>query len=638
MPQQAAGRQVPADESFPRATDKPRIFVSYSRKDEGFAQELVAGLMATGFEPLLDKRDIVAGEDWETRLQRLIEAAETVVYIISPDSIASRRCAWEVEQTEQLGKRLIPVVWRQVEESAVPERLKRLNYVFFDKPMSFGSALAALATALRTDLGWVREHARLLARAHEWLAAGRAHNRLLSGEDIARAKTWLERSPGAELAPTELHRNFIRASSEAETVRLSTERQRAETLETAVRRMRWALAGIAGFAILSLAAASWALRSQSEAARQAQAAEKTLDYIVDNALSGWPRSDAESPDYRHLATTPLGVELKGGEFVLTPAAIDALLAANGFEPTLLDGRFVLAARGAVLAPGTDAISAPRVRLTDARPDHVGLKSLMIVVDRPRALLSAFPASTEPNKQFVRRSFLPALRQRIGLAEDDANARSNLMPTGAYAYIVGAHAGGRLPGSLRQHYEGDEPVGIAVRRSFNDMSFTLDDEWDVALVYNNLHISYSLESFSSAGALTVRGTFDPPSGRYNADFELFRQALGLGYPAAADHGKRVDVVLVTGLDLAIAARLIEEGKGTIEPVRRAAQLERVRAGSRGPSARKLQAALGLTPGAYMSPEAVKRLAELQLKTLGWSDGIYSREMESLLGLCVYGPAC
>jgi hypothetical protein len=49
---------------------KLRVFISYSRKDEDFAQGLLAGLQLVGFEPCLDKHDIAAGEDWETRLGR----------------------------------------------------------------------------------------------------------------------------------------------------------------------------------------------------------------------------------------------------------------------------------------------------------------------------------------------------------------------------------------------------------------------------------------------------------------------------------------------------------------------------------------------------------------------------------------
>ena len=136
-------------------TTQLKVFISYSRKDEDFAQELLAGLQLVGFKPYLDKHDIAAGEDWETRLGRLIEAADTVVFVISPDAVASERCAWEVERTVSLKKRLLPIVWRRVDEAQVPSRLKQLNYIFFDRPRMSVSSLTALATALKTDIDWV---------------------------------------------------------------------------------------------------------------------------------------------------------------------------------------------------------------------------------------------------------------------------------------------------------------------------------------------------------------------------------------------------------------------------------------------------------------------------------------------------
>ena len=65
------------------------VFISYSRKDEDFAQELLTGLELVSFDPNLDKHDIAAGEDWETQLGRLIESADTVIFVISPDAVAS---------------------------------------------------------------------------------------------------------------------------------------------------------------------------------------------------------------------------------------------------------------------------------------------------------------------------------------------------------------------------------------------------------------------------------------------------------------------------------------------------------------------------------------------------------------------
>jgi hypothetical protein len=116
---------------------KLKVFISYSRKDEDFAQDLLAGLEIMGFEPYLDKHDVAAGEDWEARLGRLIESAATVVFVISPDAVASKRCAWEVERTVTLKKRLLPIVFRRVEEAEVPPRLKQLKLHFLRSPVDF---------------------------------------------------------------------------------------------------------------------------------------------------------------------------------------------------------------------------------------------------------------------------------------------------------------------------------------------------------------------------------------------------------------------------------------------------------------------------------------------------------------------
>jgi len=66
-----------------------KVFISYSRKDLAFADRLEAALTARGFEPLIDRTEIYAFEDWWTRIETLIESADTVVFALSPDSVSS---------------------------------------------------------------------------------------------------------------------------------------------------------------------------------------------------------------------------------------------------------------------------------------------------------------------------------------------------------------------------------------------------------------------------------------------------------------------------------------------------------------------------------------------------------------------
>ena len=110
---------------------KTRVFISYSRKDMAFADKLEAALRARGFEVLIDREEIYAFEDWWTRIEALIGGADTVVFVISPEAVKSDVAVKEVAHAASLNKRFAPTVCRRVENSAVPEALRRLNFIFF---------------------------------------------------------------------------------------------------------------------------------------------------------------------------------------------------------------------------------------------------------------------------------------------------------------------------------------------------------------------------------------------------------------------------------------------------------------------------------------------------------------------------
>src|SRR5262249_29531449 len=161
--QQQANRPVSSDK------EKLRVFISYSRDDLKFADQLDAALNACSFECLIDRHGISGGEDWKRRLGNLISEADTVVFVLSPNSASSETCNWEVEEAARLNKRILPTVCRPLEGASPPARLRDRNYIFFyDEPKvpgsGFGTGLADLVTALNTDFDWLREHTRYLQR------------------------------------------------------------------------------------------------------------------------------------------------------------------------------------------------------------------------------------------------------------------------------------------------------------------------------------------------------------------------------------------------------------------------------------------------------------------------------------------
>jgi hypothetical protein len=108
-----------------------RVFISYSRKDILFADRLEAALKARGIEPLIDRAEVHAFEDWWKRIEGLIAQADTVVFVLSPDAVASQVALREVAFAGSLNKRFAPVVCRMVDPQTVPEALAKLNFIVF---------------------------------------------------------------------------------------------------------------------------------------------------------------------------------------------------------------------------------------------------------------------------------------------------------------------------------------------------------------------------------------------------------------------------------------------------------------------------------------------------------------------------
>jgi hypothetical protein len=63
---------------------------------------------AASFAAYLDVHDNVKGEHWQDRLRALIERADTVFFLMNPDSVASSICELEVVEAESYQKRRFP--------------------------------------------------------------------------------------------------------------------------------------------------------------------------------------------------------------------------------------------------------------------------------------------------------------------------------------------------------------------------------------------------------------------------------------------------------------------------------------------------------------------------------------------------
>jgi len=222
-----------------------KVFVSYSRADVAFADQLVLALQDKGFEAILDRHDISGAENWRERLGKLILSADAVTFVLTEKSAASDICRWEAHEAKTLGKRIIPVTPGALGSVKPPEELGELNWIpFYADPAIPGSGfyygVVRLNEALSIDLEWLRAQTRYSERALEW-AKEKPEDLLLRGEALREAEAWLARTP-AGAHPPEQVRVYLAASGDAEQHRQAAAKAQLEEREQALKTAEVAVA------------------------------------------------------------------------------------------------------------------------------------------------------------------------------------------------------------------------------------------------------------------------------------------------------------------------------------------------------------------------------------------------------------
>ena len=103
-------------------------FFSYSRNDSTFALKLAKDLRKAGVKLWIDQLDIRPGSHWDASIENGLNAANCMIVILTPDSIASNNVMDEVSYALESGKRVIPILWKQCN---TPFRLRRLQRIDF---------------------------------------------------------------------------------------------------------------------------------------------------------------------------------------------------------------------------------------------------------------------------------------------------------------------------------------------------------------------------------------------------------------------------------------------------------------------------------------------------------------------------
>lgn len=305
------------------------VFVSYSRHDTQFVSELTDELRARGKEVFLDVDGLRDAEVFPQALRQAIEGADAFLFVISPESVASRYCEQEVQHASELNKRIVPVSLHPVPAEEVPAEIRYRNWI--PATESDGRLTDRVIGAIDTDHAWERQHTRLTVRALEWDGSGRHSSYLLRGPDLEAAERWLTEGLGKDPGPTELEQAYLLAGRHA-----------------AARRQRALAIGALAVAAISLVLVVFALISRSDAVN-AEATAKSQALAADSATQ-----IGIDPELSVL----LGIHAV--ETKPTSQAMFALRAALDASP--IRARLPIARSGNCLAPGVTPASLASANL------------------------------------------------------------------------------------------------------------------------------------------------------------------------------------------------------------------------------------------------------------------------------------
>ena len=300
-----------------------RVFLSYSRIDADFVKRLASGLEARNARVsgdwLLDP-----GPDFRQQIRELILNSDTFVVVITPESAVSAEVANEVAIAQSLGKRIHPILHRDVTDSKVlPADVRRPQWAHIRVLPEDHAELDRFSAALRTDFSLLQMHTLILRRAEEWKASSRRTGALLRSDLLKRAEEWLPLAadPRKLPDPTGLQVEFISASR----------RYRTRLVQVVL-----GVFIVATAAALTVAAYAYRKQQIADSGRLAAQAEELRDRdhtaALNLALNAW-RTAHTSDAHRAIADT----------FPAPPTVLQGHAAAIPTAAFSRDGRWIVTA-------------------------------------------------------------------------------------------------------------------------------------------------------------------------------------------------------------------------------------------------------------------------------------------------------
>ena len=124
-----------------------QVFISYSRKDIAFVDQLAADLKRAGLDVWYDVSGIAGGDRWRSEIENALRTSQFVLVVLSPDAIISEWVEREFLFSSNLKRKIIPLMYRSCE---LPLNYVDLNFIDVQGD-NYGRNFKILLRALSMD-------------------------------------------------------------------------------------------------------------------------------------------------------------------------------------------------------------------------------------------------------------------------------------------------------------------------------------------------------------------------------------------------------------------------------------------------------------------------------------------------------
>ena len=91
---------------------QPQVFISYSRRDLAFVEQLAADLQSAGLDVWYDLSGLEGGARWSREIQKAIRESQYMLVVLSPDSVASIWVEEEILYARKLKRKIVPLFYK----------------------------------------------------------------------------------------------------------------------------------------------------------------------------------------------------------------------------------------------------------------------------------------------------------------------------------------------------------------------------------------------------------------------------------------------------------------------------------------------------------------------------------------------